>query len=163
MKERLFRLADWFLPSKQLSPLALQHYRAAILQSWVGLSMTVPFSALYVVLGSPWSGVAISFITIGLLVSPWAIRAGATLGFIVNLVEAATWLASVVVAARSGGLSSPAVLWSFIIPISTYSVCGARSAVFWSVLAALEVGGLYAWTCLGFPLLETSRRARCRY
>lgn len=154
MKERLFRLADWFLPAKELSPLALQHYRAAILQSWVGLSMTVPFSALYVVLGSPWSGVAISLITIGLVVSPWAIRAGATLGFIVNLVETATWLASVIVATRSGGLSSPAVLWSFIIPISTYSVCGARSAVFWSLLAALEVGALYAADLLGFPFAQ---------
>lgn len=143
MKERLFQLADWWLPAHDLEPAALHRHRAAILQSWVGLVLTVPFSWLYVALGSPWSGAAITLITVGLLASPWLIRRGVPLQNVTHVLIGATWTASIIVATRSGGLESPAVLWSFILPISTYSVCGARAAVAWAILAAAEVSGLY--------------------
>lgn len=138
-----FHLTDHFLPSGLTDADTVRRTRAAIFQTWVGLTFTLLFSALYAGLGSTWSGAAISLLSIGLIGTPFAIRRGVTVDLIGNVMIALTWIATFVVASRTGGFDSPAVAWAFFPPLSTYAVFGGRSAVTWACLAAFQIAFFY--------------------
>lgn len=154
MRARLLGAIDWFLPPGATEPLMVRRMRAAVAQSALGLFFTFTTGLLYFAFGSPWSGAAISLISAGLVVTPFAIRAGRSIVWVGNLLVALTWVATFVVAGRSGGFSSPAVSWAFLLPVTSYVVCGVRSAVVWGVLAAVQVAVLFAFELAGFPFAQ---------
>ena len=59
-----------------------------------------------------------------------------------------------VVAARTGGFQSPALVWSFIHPITTYVACGKRSAQIWAVLCTSQVGVFFVFEQVGVHFTE---------
>jgi signal transduction histidine kinase len=148
-----FQLSDRFLPAGVTEPMEVQRYRAAVIQSWLGVGLTVFFGGLYAVMGSPLSGAAILVIAAGLAVTPTAIRRGVSATQLGNAMIALTWFATFVVTLRSGGFSSPALVWNFLLPLCTYSVCGRSSAMVWSALAMLQISGFFIADVLGvqFP------------
>lgn len=117
--------------------------RTAILISWLGIGFTTASAVLYAVLGSPWSAAAIAMIAVSLLMVPRGIERGMSLSGVGNGVTAVTWLATFIVGARTGGFSSPAVVWSFFHPITTYVACGRRWASIWSLLSAFQIAVFY--------------------
>lgn len=130
-------IGDRFLPPGLTDPAAIRRTRGAILQSLMGLFFTLTMGALYAVFGSPWSGAAISLITLALLGVPFAIRRGVSTVWIGNGTLGLTWVATAVVACRSGGAASPALVWCFLLPLMAYLACGMRWVVVWSVLSSL--------------------------
>ncbi len=138
--DRLLSLAERSLPPGITDVETLHRTRAAVAQTWLGVFFTTLFGSLYAVSGSPWSGASILLITAGLLAVPFAIRRGTSVSAIGNTLVCLTWLATFVVASRSGGFTSPAVVWAFLFPLATYAVCGRRSAVVWSILSGLQIG-----------------------
>lgn len=139
------------MPPGVTSPVRFQQTRAAVLQSWIGVFFTAVFGALYAAAGSPWSGGAIGLITLGLLATPSAIRQGASVQRIANGVIGLTWTATLIVSARSGGVASPALVWTFLLPLSVFAVCGRTSAYAWAALAGLQIAGFYAADLLAIP------------
>ena len=131
-----------------------QRTRAAIAQTRIGVAFTAIFGALYALCGSPWSGAAILVVLGGLLCVPSALRRSVPIVWIGNGLIGATWLATFVVASRTGGFASPAVVWSFLFPLATYAVCGRRSALVWAVLAGLQIGGFFVADMAGVVFAE---------
>ncbi len=144
-------LADRAVPPGVTDLRVIHRIRAAIAQSTIGVVFTVLFGTLYTLSGSPWSGAAILLITAGLLAVPSALRRNVSLVWIGNGLIALTWLATFVVASRSGGFSSPAVVWTFLFPLATYAVCGRRSAHVWSFLSGLQVVAFFLADIAGVP------------
>jgi signal transduction histidine kinase len=131
-----------------------QRTRAGIAQTRIGVVFTAIFGALYALCGSPWSGAAILLVLGGLLCVPSALRRNVPIAWIGNGLIGATWVATFVVASRTGGFASPAVVWSFLFPLATYAVCGRRSALIWAVLAALQIGGFFVADLAGVVFAE---------
>ncbi|MBE2250627.1 MAG: hypothetical protein IAE78_13910 [Myxococcus sp.] len=135
----LIKVGDRFLPERPGDPQELRRLRASILQGLFGFVFAVSFGCLYGFLGSPWSGVAIAAIAVGVAVAPFALRRGVTPFVVGNATIGITYLATFVVASRSGGFSSPAIVWCFLLPLTTYVACGSRSALVWAGLASLQL------------------------
>lgn len=128
--------------------------RAAITQTRIGLVFTAIFGSLYAVCGSPWSGAAIGLVFLGLLGVPVAIRRRVPIERIGNVLIACTWAATFLVVSRTGGVASPAVVWPFLFPLASYAVCGARSALVWAFLAALQLVAFFLAELLRVPLAQ---------
>jgi signal transduction histidine kinase len=143
MKQRVFALADRFLPPGSADSDDVRRGRAAVFQSWLGTLFTGTFAALYAYLGSAWSGAAIGLITLCLVCVPWWVRRGLSVCWIGNALIGQTWLATLVVVTRSGGFTSPALVWNFLLPLCIYSVAGHRAATFWAVAAGAQIGLFY--------------------
>lgn len=139
MTARLSSLGDSFLPIGARDPQHLRQLRASILQSLFGLLFTVVFGLLYGLSGSPWSGAAIAPIGLSLAAVPFAIRRGVSTVVVGNFCITLTYLATFVVASRSGGFTSPAIVWCFLFPLCTYVACGAPSALIWAALSSLQL------------------------
>ena len=92
---------------------------------------------------------ALSALAIALLFVPAGIRRGFSLTILGNVFTAATWLITFVVALRTGGFQSPALVWAFIHPITTYVACGKRSAQVWAALSVTQVSAFYVFDQLG--------------
>lgn len=149
MKEKVFALADGFLPPGAHDVDSVRRGRAAVFQSWLGLAFTGAFGALYAYLGSVWSGSAIGLITLCLSCVPWWVRRGVPVARIGNALIAQTWLATFIVVTRSGGFSSPALVWTFLLPLCIYPVAGRRAAGFWAAAAGAQVATFYVADLLG--------------
>lgn len=154
MKQQLYALADRFIPEALADADAVRRVRAAVFQSWLGVFFTLVFGAIYAVLGSPWSGAAILLITVGLAAVPWLVRRGVSIFWIGNVLIAQTWLATLIGVTRSGGFTSPALVWTFLLPLCTYPVCGRPSALFWAVLSGLQILFFYVAELLGFTFWQ---------
>ncbi len=140
----VFALADRYLPAENTNPDRVRQLRAVVLGSMLGLFFSTLTSASYLLLGSVWSALSILFISIGLAFVPMAIRRGVPSQALGHLMTALTAQAAVVVSFRSGGFSSPAVTWCFMLPIVSYLACGRRAAIAWSVVAMAIIGGFFA-------------------
>lgn len=148
MATKYLDLVDSFVPSSATSTEAIERYRAAVSLTAIGVFFSSISAALYAWAGSPIAGLAVSGIPVGLFAALFAIRRGYSLSRIGNAMMATTFVATLIVAARSGGLSSPAQVWTFLLPLSAYPVSGRRSALLWSVLAVIQLSGFYlvdAW------------------
>lgn len=139
-RERFLAYAERAIPPGIADVQTIHRTRAAIAQTWLGIGFTAVFGALYGVCGSPWSGGAILLITAGLVIVPYALRQRISLVVIGNALVGLTWIATFIVASRSGGFTSPAIVWGFLFPLATYAVCGRMSAVVWSVLSGMQIG-----------------------
>ncbi len=140
----LFTAADRFLPPGEDDVDRLGRTRIGIVVGWMGIVFAGVSVPLYAVFGSPISGLAISAIVMGLVLTAPAIRAGLPVEVAAHALTAITWLVTFVVAWRTGGFASPAVVWAFFHPITTYIACGRRSAIVWSVLSGCQLVILYA-------------------
>lgn len=124
------------------APEATRRVRLAVAQSALGALSTVVMGGLYAALGSPLSALALLILGVGLLLLPYALRRGASVQLVGNGLTALAFLAILAVALRSGGPTSPSVAWNFLLPLAIYAVCGRRSAMAWTVLAAAQIAGL---------------------
>jgi signal transduction histidine kinase len=142
-------------PSPLQADFGIAHRRhAAVAQARIGIAFTASFGALYALFGSPWSGAAILLVFGGLLCVPGALRRDVPTVWIGNGLIGATWLATFVVASRTGGFSSPAVVWSFLFPLATYAVCGRRSALVWAALSGVQVGAFFVADLAGIEFAQ---------
>lgn len=141
---RLTSLGDRFLPPGAHGTPTLQRMRATIVGSWLGLGFSVSTGSLYLWAGSRWSALSIHLITLGLLATPFAIRRGASTQLAGNIMVALTAQAAVVVTWRSGGFSSPAASWFFMLPLIAYLACGHRAAMAWGGVAVAGLGAFFA-------------------
>lgn len=153
MRSKYLTVVDLCVPSGATSTEEIERYRAAVSLTAIGVFFSSISAVLYAWMGSPIAGAAIAGIPIGLTLSLFAIRRGYSLSRIGNAMMATTFVATLVVAARSGGLSSPAQVWTFLLPLSAYPVSGRRSALTWSVLAVIQLSGFYLADAAGirFP------------
>ena len=144
--ERLLAWSARFLPEGTHEPEHARRVQVAVVQALLGLLFALAMAALYAVLGSPLSALAIAAVAVGLALVPGLVRRGAPVVAVGNAMVALTWLATLVVALRSGGFASPAVVWNLLLPLAVDAVGGRRSAVVWSVLAGAQVLGLHVAT-----------------
>jgi signal transduction histidine kinase len=149
MMEKLFAIADRFLPQGLSDADGIRKARATVLQSWLGVFFTVVFGAIYAAFGSPWSGAAILLITVGLLIVPFLVKRNVSVLWIGNVLIGQTWLATLIVVTRSGGFPSPALAWNFLLPLCVYPVGGRRAALFWSGASAAQISGFFVAELLG--------------
>jgi signal transduction histidine kinase len=137
-RERLLAWADRFLPDEGphvLSVEDVRRVRLAVAQAALGFLSTLAMCGLYAALGSPLSALAIACVSVGLALVPWLLRRGVSAVTVGNLTIALAYGATLTVALRSGGPASPAVVWSFLLPLAVYAVSGRASAMLWTALA----------------------------
>lgn len=153
MRSQYLNVVDLFVPTSATSTEELERHRAAVALIAIGVFFSSISAVLYAWMGSPISSMAIAGIPIGLLISLLAVRYGYPLTRIGNAMMATTFAATLIVATRSGGLSSPAQVWTFLLPLSAYPVSGRRSALTWSALAVVQLSGFYLADAAGirFP------------
>ncbi len=128
--------------------------RTGIIIAWLGVVGASCTAVLYAYLGSPISGVAIAGVAAPLLFLHLAVRRGMSLTILGNGFTTAALLMTFIVAARTGGFQSPALVWSFIHPITTYVACGKRSAQVWAVLCTTQVGIFFLLDQLGMQAAQ---------
>ncbi len=161
IREVALRYADRYVPhASPGKPLSFQEslrLRTGIVIAWLGVVCASSTAGLYAYLGSPISGVALSVLAIALLFVPTGIRRGFSLTVLGNVFTAATWLITFVVASRTGGFQSPALVWAFIHPITTYVACGKRSAQVWAALSVTQVSAFYVFDQLGMQSADDLR------
>ena len=154
LREVALRYAERYVPNGEGGkPLPYQdalRLRTGIVIAWLGVLCTSSTAILYAYLGSPVSGAAIAAMTVPLLLLHLAVRRGLSLTILGNAFTVAAWVMTFVVASRTGGFQSPALVWAFIHPITTYVACGKRSAQVWAGLSALQVAAFFAFDQLGF-------------
>ncbi len=142
--EAVFELADRFVPPSEEDAERLRRIRTGITVAWMGIVFCALSVVLYAAYGSPISAGAIAVILVGLIAAAPAIRRGVSVGTVANVATGITWAVTFVVVWRTGGLSSPAVVWAFFHPITMYIACGRRTAIIWSGLSALQIVIIFA-------------------
>lgn len=147
--QQAFARADRFLPPGTDDVDSVRRGRAAVFLSWLGVFFSGTFGLLYAYLGSAWSGAAIGLIALCLVCVPWWVRRGLSVSWIGNALIAQTWLATAIVVSRSGGFTSPALVWTFLLPLCIYSVAGRRAATFWAAAAGVQLVGFYVAELMG--------------
>jgi signal transduction histidine kinase len=143
LSERLLAYADRFVPPAEQDVDRLRRIRVGIVVGWMGIVFSGLSVVLYTAYGSPISGAAICAIVVGLVLTAPAIRRGIPIETAAHALIGITWAVTFVVAWRTGGFSSPAVVWAFFHPITSYIACGKRAAVAWSLLSAAQITILY--------------------
>lgn len=144
MRKAVLAIADRFVPAAtRADPEATRRTQTAVLLCWLGGFWSTVFGAIYAALGSPISGVALGVVSLGLVLSPWVVRRGTSVDAVANANTAITWSAATVIAWRTGGIHSPALIWSIFIPLTMYAACGLRSAAVWSFLSGAQILGIF--------------------
>lgn len=152
MSERLLAWAEYFLPADAHDAELVRRVQMSVAQALLGLPFALVMTALYAIMGSPVAALAIATVAAGLAAAPWSIRRGVPVVAVGNATVALTWLATLVVALRSGGFASPAVVWNLLLPLPLYAVGGRRSALVWSALAGVQMLGLYLASVVGVAI-----------
>jgi signal transduction histidine kinase len=137
------------LPPEHAAADRARRLRIALVQCRIGVFFTLLFAFLYHALGSSWSGASLLPISAWLAVTPWLLRREVTLFWVSHVALFLAWSAFFVVAYRTGGFTSPALVWTFLLPLTCYSGCGRGSAIFWAVLSALQLLGFCALSLTG--------------
>ena len=153
LRQRALSAAERYIPPEQRTDDQLDaahRTRTGILIAWLGIGLAGSSALLYGLLGSPVSAAAIGSIAVLLSVVHLATVRGVPLLVIGNAATALTWLVTFVVAGRTGGFNSPAIVWSFFHPVTTYVACGRRSASVWSVLSAAQIAIFFTVDRLGY-------------
>jgi signal transduction histidine kinase len=105
-------------------------------------------------LGSPISGLAIAMIALALTVVTVAVPDHVPLRTVGNAITAVQWLVTFVVAIRTGGFDSPAVIWCAFHPLMAYLVAGRRWAIFWAIASAGQVAVVVKAQSFGLPITQ---------
>lgn len=149
------RVAAWverFIPADERDAERVRAARVSVVLASIGLPFALANAALYGILGSPVAALALAAVTLGLAAVPPSIRRGASPLATGHVTAALTWFATLVVALRSGGFASPAVMWSLLLPLSIDAVGSRRAALVWSALAGAQMLGLYLTAMLGLDV-----------
>ena len=158
IREIALNHADRFVPrtvdGQELPFQEALRLRTGIVIAWLGVVLSASTALLYAYIGSPISGLAIGAITVPLLFLHLAVRRGTSLTTLGNAFTTGAWLMTFVVAARTGGFQSPALVWSFIHPITTYVACGKRSAQVWALLCTGQVATFFTLNQLGLQAAQ---------
>ncbi|MDX2014032.1 MAG: ATP-binding protein [Myxococcaceae bacterium] len=151
---RLFTLADRFLPDGTTEIEQVRRARTIVLVAGLGLVFSNGTALSYALLGSTWSAVSISLITVGLVAVPAMVRRGVAMVTVGHLMTALTAQATIVVATRSGGLSSPSVPWCFMLPLVSYLACGFRGALVWTAVSLVVFAGFFVAGAVGVAFVQ---------
>jgi signal transduction histidine kinase len=154
ISERLFAFADRFLPTQPRDPEQVRLLRMGVLLGWLAVVFTGVFGPLYWLLESAWSGATIVVVNQSILWSIFAIKRGVSIHRVQHITTATTWAMTFVVAWRTGGFISPALVWNFIPPLTTYLISGSRASAFWSAVCALQIVFFYVAELLGVTFLQ---------
>ena len=113
--------------------------KSGVVATRFGLVFAIGLAGLFTVLGSPWSGAAVGLIAAGLAIVTFAVPDSVPLSSVAIALIGVTWAVSWFICYRTGGISSPAIVWSFFHPLTAYLVLGRRWAVVWAVLSGVHV------------------------
>jgi signal transduction histidine kinase len=149
MLHALLSVVDRFLPAALEDVDSTRRMRSAIVQSFVGVFFTLIFAGLYTGMGSAWSGASLLPISAWLGITPLLLRRGVSLLWIGHCAFALAWASFGVVAYRTGGFSSPALVWTFLLPLTCHAACGRAAAIFWTGMSAWLLAGFYALELCG--------------
>lgn len=152
--DRWLSWADAYLPSGLSDAESVRTVRVAVAQAWLGFAATLGMVALYASMGSKLAAFALVAVSMGLAAAPFLIRRGMPVFVVGNAMIGLAYVATFLVALRSGGFGSPALEWNFLLPIAVYAVCGRRSAMAWAALAGLELCGLYLAATTAVPIAD---------
>lgn len=112
--------------------------------TWLGIAVVAAIAVVYAVLGSPIGGLAVSSVAVALVLVTFVVPQNVPLAVVGNGVTSVSWAMTYVAAYRTGGISSPAIVWCFMHPITTYLSSGRRSAMVWTGLSALQLAVIFA-------------------
>lgn len=151
LKTRVMETAGRFVPAGADAE-TVARTRAAVLISWVGAVCATTTGTVSLWLGAVSIGMSVAVLGIGVLcaLTPPLVRRGVSLLMISYVATTATYLASFAVAWRTGGLSSPALTWSFLHPLTMYVVGGRRHALVWACLGGVQLVVFLALFHAGF-------------
>jgi signal transduction histidine kinase len=113
--------------------------KAGVILTRIGIVFAVALAMLFAYLGSPISGLAIGSIAVALTIITTLVPDHVPLRVVSNLFTGVVSLAFVIVALRTGGLKSPAIVWCFFHPVTTYLQAGRRSAIAWTGVSAAQI------------------------
>ena len=113
--------------------------KAGVILTRIGIVLAVALALLFAYLGSPISGAAIGSIALALTIITTLVPDHVPLRVVSNAFTGIVSLAFVIVALRTGGLKSPAIVWCFFHPITTYLQAGQRSAIAWTGVSAAQI------------------------
>lgn len=137
--------------------------KSGVAATRLGLLFGALLAALFAVLGSPWSGAAISLIAVAIAYVTFFVPDSVSLQVVAVSLISLTWLVGWFVCYRTGGISSPAIVWAFFHPITAYAVLSRRWAVIWICLSGVQVVGFFTIRELDWvvrhDLSETSANA----
>ena len=122
---------------------------AGIFLTWLGIGFVATLAILYGYLGSHISAIAIGVIALSLVFVVFFVPQDVPLATVGNGVNAVSWLVTFLVVYRTAGVSSPAIVWCFLHPITAYLCSGRRSAAVWSVLSTAQIALIFAAERLG--------------
>ncbi|MFO0694285.1 MAG: hypothetical protein U0230_12060 [Polyangiales bacterium] len=152
--DRWLAWADAYLPPGLADAESVRTVRVAVAQAWLGFAATLGMVALYASMGSKLAAFALVAVSMGLAAAPFLVRRGIPVFYVGNAMIGLAYVATFLVALRSGGFGSPALAWNFLLPIAVYAVCGRTSAIVWAALAGLELGGLYVAATTGVRIAD---------
>lgn len=113
--------------------------KSGVVATRVGLVVAVLLAILYAYLGSLWSGVGIGLIAFAIAATTFLLPDSVPLSLVAGMLIGLTWVVSWFVCYRTGGIASPAIVWSFFHPLTAYLVMGRRWAVGWMGLSAAHI------------------------
>jgi signal transduction histidine kinase len=134
--ERYDRLAT----TSESSPPQGRKTKSGVILTRIGVVLAAILGALFAYLGSPISGVAIGSMAVSLTIVTTLVPDNVPLSLVANVFTAQATVVFLVVGLRTGGLSSPAVVWCFFHPITSYLAAGRRSAIAWTGVSAVQIG-----------------------
>ncbi len=130
-------------PSGSTAPEIIQLPRrtaSGVVATRFGLAFGIALAGLFAYLGSPLSGLAIGFIAFGIAIVTFTVPDSVPLSTVAISLILLTWVVSWFVCYRTGGIASPAIVWSFFHPLTAYLVIGRRWAVVWVLLGGVHIG-----------------------
>lgn len=143
------RVIDWSLPRGVRDAQQVRRLRIANAEIMLGFVLTVFTAIWYASVGIVWCAVAFVPLLMGLAAGPLAIRRGVPLEIVAHTLVSLSFLATGVVAYRSGGLASPALLWVLLWPLSVHLAFGGRSAFVWVLLGGIQLLFFFALDVAG--------------
>jgi signal transduction histidine kinase len=114
--------------------------KSGVILTRVGVVLAAALGGFFAYLGSPISGLAIGSMALTLTIVTTVVPDHVPLRLVANIFTAQACVVFLIVSFRTGGLSSPAIVWCFFHPITSYLVAGRRSAIAWTGVSAAQIG-----------------------
>jgi signal transduction histidine kinase len=113
--------------------------KSGVILTRVGIVLAAALGILFAYLGSPISGLAIGSMALTLTIVTTVVPDHVPLRVVANIFTAQACVVFLIVSFRTGGLTSPAIVWCFFHPITSYLVAGRRSAIAWTGVSAAQI------------------------
>jgi signal transduction histidine kinase len=113
--------------------------KSGVILTRIGIVLAAALGLLFAYLGSPISGVAICSMAVTLTIVTTVVPDHVPLRLVANVFTAQAAVVFLIVGLRTGGLTSPAIIWCFFHPITSYLVAGRRSAIAWTGVSAAQI------------------------